>query len=164
MAPAAPLTVEWQTEQIIKCLFEDEDEDDIKSRTFCDDLEVDSARSDEDTFDPVLTADILKKVSDAMKDDVEFKAALTGLTQAVAEEAMEMMFSRGVDAICKTRVCQQPEVSSEMQLINASVAFGLYLKKSSPQLKMNIQRVMSAFITNRVGPWLAQQGGWGKVV
>ncbi|KAK9529255.1 hypothetical protein VZT92_013363 [Zoarces viviparus] len=161
MAPTTALAVEWQTEQIIKCLFED----DITCRSLsCEGLEVDSARNDEDTFDPVQAAETLKRVGDAMKDDVEFKAALAGLKQAVAEEAMDMVFSRGVDAICKTHVCQQPEVSSEMQLINASVAFGLYLQKSSPQLETKIRRAMVAFITSRVGVWLFQQGGWGNVV
>ncbi|XP_054473055.1 uncharacterized protein LOC129105860 isoform X2 [Anoplopoma fimbria] len=166
MAPTAPFTLQWQTDQIIKCLLDIEDEDSPQCRLLDCNLEVDSssAESREDTFDPVVIADKLRTVADAMAEDVHFRAALTEMRQAAAQEAFEAAFSHGVDAICQTQVAQRAEVVSEMQLIKASVSFGLYVKKSCPELKHKIQSVMSSFLTARVGPWVTQQGGWEKVV
>lgn len=50
-----------------------------------------------------------------------------------------------------------------MQLIRASIAFGLYVKKSSPELKSKVQNAMAAFLNRRVGSWIAENGGWVSV-
>ena len=39
-----------------------------------------------DGFDPVLIADKLRTVADALNEDVKFKAVLTNLKQAAAQE------------------------------------------------------------------------------
>ncbi|KAL6111697.1 bcl2l15 [Pungitius sinensis] len=163
MAPTAAF--EWQTDQIVKCLLGDEDEV-CAQRCIYSDLETDgpTSTSDDDNFDPVIIADKLRTVADSLNADAQFKAVLGELKQAVAREALETAFSNGVDVICQTPVCQKAEVFPEMQLIRASVALSLYVRKSSPELKNTIQGVMSAFLSRRVGPWVMQQGGWDKVV
>lgn len=45
-----------------------------------------TAGSADDSFDPVLIADKLKSVADALNDDPRFKAVLTDLKKAAAEE------------------------------------------------------------------------------
>lgn len=60
----------------------------------------------------------------------------------------------------QSQVCEKAEVALEVQLIKASVAFGLYVWKSSPELKNKVQSAMNAFLNRRVGPWVTQQGGW----
>lgn len=167
MAPSEA-HVEWQTCEIIRCLFED---DDVKSRTLYGfserdsglegSIESDSAVADD--FDPVLIADKLRSVADSLNDDVRFKAALTGLKKAAAQEAVNAAFDLGVLTLCETNVSQGAEVTSEIQLIRASVAFGLYVKKSSPELKNKVQSAMMAFLNRRVSGWVSQQGGWDKV-
>lgn len=44
--------------------------------------------SAEDNFDPVLIADKLRQVADALNEDVKFKAALKELKQAAAQEVL----------------------------------------------------------------------------
>lgn len=156
MAPTES-TVERQTAEIIKYLFDDEE--DIKDRKLDACLETDSG----DAFDPVLIADKLRCVADALNDDYKFKAALSDLKQAAAQEAVEAAFSNGVDLLCQTYIAQRAEVAPEMQLIRASVSFGLYVKKSCPELKNQIRRAMTAFLNRRVGTWVTKQGGWDKV-
>ncbi|XP_068455083.1 bcl-2-like protein 15 [Clinocottus analis] len=168
MAPTSPFSLEWQTDQIIKCLLEDEHEHerDPPRGVLYAELEVDSpaSKSDDGPFDPVVIAGKLRAVADALNDDIMFQSALAELKQAAAKEALEAAFSHGVEAICQTQVSQKAEVASEMQLIRASVALGLYVKKSSPELKNTIHSVMTTFLSRRVGPWVHQQGGWDKVV
>ncbi|KAM8914324.1 bcl-2-like protein 15 [Spinachia spinachia] len=165
MAPTAAF--EWQTDQIVKCLLGDEDEDEAcAQRCPSSQLEVDgpTSTSDEDDFDPVIIADKLRTVADSLNADAKFKAALADLKQAVAQEALQTAFSNGVEAICQTPGSQNAEVFPEMQLIRASVALCIYIKKSSPELKHNIQRVVREFLRRRVGLWVMEQGGWDKVV
>ncbi|KAI9521064.1 hypothetical protein NQZ68_010766 [Dissostichus eleginoides] len=159
MAPNADV-VEWQTSQIIKYLFAD---DDFTNRRLDAGLEVDGPPgSDDEHFDPVIIGDKLRSVADSFNDDV-LKAAVKDMTQAAAQEAIEAAFTNGVEAIFQSQVCQKAEVASEVQLIRASVAFGLYVWKSSPELKNKVQSAMNAFLNSRVGPWLTQQGGWDRV-
>ncbi|XP_071350392.1 bcl-2-like protein 15 [Trachinotus anak] len=159
MAPTDQRTVERQTSEIIKCLFDDEDG--LRSRNFDSSGCVEADGPDD--FDPVLIAEKLRSVADSLNDDVQFRSALNGLKQAVAQEAAEAAFSRGVEALYQAPVTQRAEVAPEMQLIRASVAFGLYVKKSSPELKNKVQNAMTAFLNRHVGSWVAQQGGWDKV-
>lgn len=65
-----------------------------------------------------------------------------------------------MEALCQTQVFQTAEVAPELQLIRASAAFGRYVIKSSPELKNQVIGVMTAFVNNRVSPWLTKQGGW----
>lgn len=78
----------------------------------------------------------------------------------VPPQAAEAAFSSGVEALCKAPVIQKAEVAPEVQLIRASVAFGLYIKKSCPELKSKVQNTMAAFLDRRVGSWVAENGGW----
>ncbi|XP_070815268.1 bcl-2-like protein 15 [Chaetodon trifascialis] len=156
--------VEWQTREIINCLFED---DHIVSLR-CIPVRLDASLTDgpagsDDHFDPVVIADKLRTVADTLNDDLTFKAALADLKKAAAQEAVEAAFSHGVEALCKTQVSQRAEVSPEMQLIRASAAFGLYVVKSSPELKDRVKSAMDAFLNQRVRSWVIKQGGWDKV-
>lgn len=161
MAPTAD-RVQWQTSEIIKCLLEDEGEHDDRALLDAG-LEVDSPGGDnDDKFDAVLIADKLRTVADALNDNMEFKAALNDLKKAAAQEAVDAAFSHGVDAVCQ-RVSQQAEVAAEVHLIRASVALGLYVKKTCPELKGQVQTAMTSFLNRRVGSWVTKQGGWDKV-
>lgn len=163
MAPVDTDILQWQTNEIIQCLLND---DYAESRCMLDaSLETDSvSAASHDDFDPVLIADKLRSVADSMNENAEFKAALTDLKKAVAQEAIDAAFSQSMEAICQTHVAQRAEVAPEMQLIRATVAFGLYVKNASPELKNKIQGAMNSFLNRRVGPWLSQQGGWEKVI
>lgn len=78
----------------------------------------------------------------------------------LSPQAAEAAFSHGVEALCQTQVSQSAEVTSEMQLIRASAALGLYVIKSSPDLKNKVCHAMNAFLNSRVRRWVTQQGGW----
>ncbi|KAE8298168.1 hypothetical protein D5F01_LYC02658 [Larimichthys crocea] len=162
MAPTE-IEVEWQTCEIIKYLFEDEE--DVTYRTLSLDagLETDGPAGSNDNFDPVIIADKLRTVADALNEDLKFKAALESFKKAAQKEVTEQAFSQGVEALCQTQVFQTAEVAPELQLIRASAAFGRYVIKSSPELKNQVIGVMTAFVNNRVSPWLTKQGGWDKV-
>ncbi|XP_078104275.1 uncharacterized protein LOC144516665 [Sander vitreus] len=163
MAPTEDI-VKWQTNQIIKYLLEDEDEH--QHRCLLDaGLEVDSVTaSNDENFDPVQIADKLRSVADALNGDPRFQSALTDLKKAAANEAFEEAFSHSMETLCQTQVSQRAEVASEMQLIRASVAFGLYVIKSSPELKLKVQSAMIAFLERPgVVSWVTKQGGWDKV-
>lgn len=77
---------------------------------------------------------------------------------------MDAAFSHCVDAVCETQASKAAEVAPELQLIKASVAFGLYVKKSAPELKAVVQRALAGFLNRRVGSWVAQHGGWVRKV
>lgn len=47
-----------------------------------------------------------------------------------------------------------------MQLIKATVGFGLYVVKSSPDLKNTVQSAMASFLNMNLCKWVAEQGGW----
>lgn len=66
-------------------------------------------------------------------------------------------FARSVDSLC---AAQRAEVAPEMQLLRASMALGLYIKKTCPDLRPTIQSCMAAFINTRLAGWINQQGGW----
>ncbi|XP_069013400.1 bcl-2-like protein 15 [Embiotoca jacksoni] len=165
MAPTE-LHVEWQTHLIIKYLLEDEDEVNVR-RLDPGVVEPDSVveldSEHVDSFDPVVIADKLRSVADALNDNIRFRDALTDIKKAASQETLEAAFSHGVDAVCQTYTSQRSEVAPEMQLIRATVAFALHVKKSSPELKNKIKNAMNAFLNRRVGPWVTQQGGWDKV-
>lgn len=78
----------------------------------------------------------------------------------LSPQATEAAFERGVELLCKSHVAQKADIAPEMQLIQASAAIGLYLKKSYPEMKENVKIVMASFLKNRVGKWLTQKGGW----
>ncbi|KAM8757608.1 uncharacterized protein AB9X84_010385 [Acanthopagrus schlegelii] len=150
--------VEWQTSQIIDYLLRD----DAQSRCLLDcsgDIEHDGPGNSDDGFDASAIADKLRSVADALNDDVRFKAALTDMKKAAATQAAEAVFSKSVVALCQAPVPQSAEVASDIQLIKVSVALGLYIIKSSPELKQTVQDAMAAFLNRRV----SKQGGWDKV-
>lgn len=75
-------------------------------------------------------------------------------------QAVEAAFSRSVEHLCQSHAAQMAEVAPEMQLIRASVAFGLFVKHSCPELKSKVQEAMTSFLNSRVESWVAQKGGW----
>ncbi|KAM3620959.1 uncharacterized protein V6R79_004116 [Siganus canaliculatus] len=157
MAPTERL-IEWQTSEIVKYLLEDDA--DVQSRKLDACLEHDGPDTNDDEFDAVTIADKLKTIADAFNEDVKFRAALAELKNAVAQEAAEAAFSHGVEALCQTHVSQQAEVAPEMQLLKAATTFGLYVMKSSPELKNKARTAMTAFLNRRMKTWVTQQGGW----
>ncbi|KAI3370266.1 hypothetical protein L3Q82_025045 [Scortum barcoo] len=158
MAPTE-VDVGRQTDLIIQFLLEDEAE--LQCRTLDARLEPDGpTECGDDSFDPVQIADKLRTVADALNDDVSFRAVVTNLKTAAVQEAVDAAFSQGVEALCQSQVSQRAEVAPEMQLIKASVALGLYIKKLSPELKSKVQSAMASFLNRRVGSWVTQQGGW----
>ncbi|KAK7877441.1 hypothetical protein WMY93_031861 [Mugilogobius chulae] len=163
MAPNLPL-VEQQTFELLGCLFKD---DSVNSPQFLlgglhsDDIETDSPG--DDTFDAARIADQLRQVADALNKDPRFQEKLTEFKKAAAHEALEQALSSGVDALVQTQVGHKAEVSPELQLIKASVALGLYMKKTCPDVRGQLQSAIGNFLNQRVGQWVTQQGGWGRV-
>lgn len=78
----------------------------------------------------------------------------------IPPQAVNEAFSQGVDTFVQAQASQSAEVVPEMQLIKASVSFGLYVTKSCPELKNKVHSAVTAFINRRVGTWVNQQGGW----
>ncbi|XP_076740030.1 uncharacterized protein LOC143418610 [Maylandia zebra] len=156
MAPDEKI-VEWQTNEIIESLFNDENS--ARPRMIDGDLETDSS----DDFDPVIIADKLRAVADTLNKDPNFKKALDELKKTAATEATEAAFERGVELLCKSHVAQKADIAPEMQLIRASAAIGLYLKNSYPEMKENVKTALASFLNRRVGKWITEKGGWGKV-
>lgn len=157
MAPTQA-QVEDQTCKIIDCLFADKDYTVFRQLT-CD-LETDGP---EDAFDASAIAAKLRSVADTLDADTQFKAAVDQMKIAVVQEAVDAAFTQGVESLFQSPASQPAEVTPEMQLIQASVALGLYIKKSCPELKIKVQNAMAAFLNRRVGTWVVQQGGWDKV-
>ncbi|XP_077582686.1 uncharacterized protein LOC144203202 [Stigmatopora nigra] len=156
--------IEHQTFQIIQLLFAEDDADDVCCRQFSDQLETDGPLSEEDCFDPVPIAETLKRLADSMNQDAQFQAALSELKITLGQEAVDGAFGRGVDALLKNQISPRvSDVAPEVGLIKVSIAFGLYLKESLPELKTKVQCAVTTFLQSRVTQWVNQQGGWEKV-
>nr|XP_046168088.1 bcl-2-like protein 2 [Oncorhynchus gorbuscha] len=152
----SPRDIEQQTFDIISCFFEEE-QNPVCFRKVYRDIESDGP-GDDDGFDPVVIADKLRELGDDF--DVKFiQPHIRKLQQAVADKAVEE-FARTVDSLC---AAQRAEVAPEMQLLKASMALGLYVKKTCPDLRATIQSCMTAFINTRLAGWITQQGGWDQV-
>ncbi|KAM4740174.1 bcl-2-like protein 15 [Anableps anableps] len=151
--------VRIQTELVMFYLLADKDEIDARM------LDASSVEPDcsEDSFDPVIIADRLRSIGDALNEDIKFKTALKDLAQEATNKTLESVFSRGVETLCESYASKGSEVAPELQLIKASVTLGLYMKKISPDLKDKVKDAMTVFLNNRVSAWVAQQGGWDKV-
>ncbi|KAM8868501.1 bcl-2-like protein 15 [Synchiropus picturatus] len=159
----APTTaqLESQTSQIIQCLFRDENEK-LKCRQATDhDLETDGP--EDPNFDPVVVADKLRAIGDTLDARADFQTALSKMMKATVEKELKEAFSGGVDAVVQAHGLSQAEVAPEMLLIKVSVAFGLYIKKCCPELKRKAQSAMTGYLNERVGAWVAEQGGWNQV-
>ncbi|XP_031682969.1 uncharacterized protein LOC116374427 [Oncorhynchus kisutch] len=152
----SPRDIEQQTFDIISCFFEEE-QNPVCNRKVYRDIESDGP-GDDDEFDPVVIADKLRELGDDF--DVKFiQPHIRKLQQAVADKVVEE-FARTVDSLC---AAQRAEVAPEMQLLRASMALGLYVKKTCPDLRATIQSCMTAFINTRLAGWITQQGGWDQV-
>ncbi|KAM4613800.1 uncharacterized protein ACJ7VT_011825 [Polymixia lowei] len=156
-----PRKLKRQTSKIIECVFDDDNDDRTSDFRGAGSLASDATVED-DTFDPVLIADKLKEMVDKLNKDKEFQAAVSEL-RAAAEQDMISAFSKGVETLCNIEVSQQPAMAPEMQLIQASIALGLYVKNKAPELKNRVQRAMITFLNTRVVDWVNQQGGWDIV-
>lgn len=75
-------------------------------------------------------------------------------------QTVEAAFIHGLDALRKPQVAQCAEVTSELQLIKATVAFGRFAVKSYPGLRVMLNHTTTAFLNRHVGDWVVQQGGW----
>ncbi|XP_078803853.1 uncharacterized protein LOC144992217 [Oryzias latipes] len=157
MAPT-DAEIRSQTDQIVFYLFAGKDE--VRTRMCANEIEPDGPQDD---FDPVLVAEKLRAIGDALNDEARFRAVFSEMQEAAAKETLEAAFSHSVEVLCGTHSATAAEVAPELQLIKASVAFGVYVAKRAPELKSKVQTALSSFLTNRVGGWVAQQGGWGKV-
>lgn len=72
---------------------------------------------------------------------------------------MDAAFSSGVDSLLRTQIALQT-VTTDMQLITVCFAFGLFVKKSCPELKAKAQSAVTALLRSRVA---TQQGGWVSI-
>ncbi|XP_016531485.1 uncharacterized protein LOC103144350 isoform X2 [Poecilia formosa] len=154
MAP----NIKAQTESVVFYLLADEDE---CNRSYGQ-VEPDSKQAT-GNFDPVIIADRLRTIGDALNKDQSFIKTVKDLTEAVTEEAVATVFEQSVDILCESYVSREASIAPELQLIHASVALGLYLKKNSPALKGKVMNAMSSFLNRRVSRWVDKQGGWDKV-
>ncbi|KAK6318778.1 hypothetical protein J4Q44_G00099890 [Coregonus suidteri] len=151
----APRDIEQQTLEIISCFFEEEHALGFRDLGGC--IESDGP-GDDDMFDPVVIADKLRELGDDFEEKY-IQPHISRLQRAVANKAVEE-FARSVDSLC---AAQSAEVAPEMQLLRASMALGLYVKKTCPDLRATIQSCMAAFINTRLAGWITQQGGWDQV-
>ncbi|KAM8757316.1 uncharacterized protein AB9X84_010197 [Acanthopagrus schlegelii] len=155
--------VEWQTGEIVKCLLENADEAERKSLEL--DVNMSPDKPTGDDFDPAVICDKLRTCADLLNDGVGLQAALADLKKAsaVTLEDAKTAFCRAVEALPQSQATQSAEMSSEMKLINATVGFGLYVVKSSPDLKNTVQSAMVSFLNMNLCKWVAKQGGWNKL-
>uniref|UniRef100_A0A8C7Y117 Bcl-2-like protein 15 n=1 Tax=Oryzias sinensis TaxID=183150 RepID=A0A8C7Y117_9TELE len=112
---------------------------------------------EKDDFDPVLVADKLRTIGDALNNDP--LSYIHFLIKCVLQ-TLEAAFSHSVEALCETYSATAAEVAPEIQLIKTSVALGVYVAKTAPELKSKVQNALSSFLSNRVSGWVTQQGGW----
>ncbi|KAM9813354.1 bcl-2-like protein 15 [Neosynchiropus ocellatus] len=157
MAPTTAL-LESQTSQIIQCLFRDENEKIVRRQASETEYETDGP--EDENFDPVIIADKLRTIGDALNARADFQTALSNMIKATVKKELEEAFSNGVDAVVQAQAHTQAEVAPEMLLIKASVAFGLYIKKCCPELKRKAESAMTGYLNEHVGSWVAEQGGW----
>ncbi|KAJ0023637.1 hypothetical protein NQD34_003536 [Periophthalmus magnuspinnatus] len=138
--------VQAQTLDVLNYLFNDFELTDRCNCQIDGDIETDS-----DDFDPVLIADKLREVADALNANPKFQAQLSKLKQTAAQEALDAALTQGIDTLVQSQVGQRTEVAPELQLIKAAVAFGLYLKKTCPNLSSQLQPSIGNFINQRSG-------------
>lgn len=148
--------IEEHTLEIIKCLFEDAN---LKLRSGSGEIETDG--KNEDDFDAVIIADKLRQLADEY-DEERIQPLINALQRAAADQAVKA-FGDAVEILCQSPVATRAEVASEMQLLKASVALGLYVKKKSPDLRSKVERAMAVFLNTRVVGWVRDQGGWEQV-
>ncbi|KAJ7998897.1 hypothetical protein DPEC_G00209740 [Dallia pectoralis] len=151
----APQNIDNQTLDILSCLFDEEAEVGFRTRGT---IQTDGGVDDDDDFDPVVIADKLREVADHL--DKEFLKPHIKIIQQAAADKMVEEFGRSVDSLCSSHVAQKLEVAPEFQLLKASMALGLYVRKTCPDLKDSIQITMAAFIKSRLAGWISRQGGW----
>ena len=73
---------------------------------------------------------------------------------------MAAVFGSCVDTLCQSWVAQRSEVAPEMNMLKASVALGLYVKKNCPDMVPFVHSAMTNFLNTRLGNWVTSQGGW----
>ncbi|TNM88467.1 hypothetical protein fugu_004721 [Takifugu bimaculatus] len=154
--------VEWQTNEIIKYLLEDEDVDSCSPCSMSY-LETDGPTGSDDNFDAAQIAGKLRSIADSLNDNVAFRAAVNEFKKEAAHGAIEAAFSHTVQAVCQSGVPHSPDVSPELQLLKTSVALGRLVAKSCPDLRAQVVDTMNAFITRNLGGWITQQGGWERI-
>ncbi|KAL4645814.1 bcl-2-like protein 15-like [Arapaima gigas] len=148
----SPRSTQEQTKIIIHCLFED-----LKN---WDELtEPDGFQ--EDSFDPALIAEKLRKLGDDYEEQV-IQPLMKEIQKAAADK-VQTTFVKSVEQLCEQWLTETAEVAPERLLLKASIMLGLYAKRNCPDLSTVVQDTMATFINARVAPWVSQQGGWGQV-
>lgn len=147
----APRDFQKETSKIISCLFEDERETFLETDGPGDD-------SDSDDLDAIRIAAKLRELGDHYDETVI--QPLIKCVQAAAKDQVLVAFSNSVESLCKTWVAESPEVTSEKQLLKATITLALYVKKNCPDMTGPVQYAMNSFINNRLANWIIQQGGW----
>ncbi|KAG5275036.1 hypothetical protein AALO_G00142850 [Alosa alosa] len=147
----APTDLQNQTNNIVLCLFDDQ--------AGC--IETDGI-GDEDGFDPVKIASKLREIGDDY-DEKRIQPLIKCLEQAASDQ-MVSAFSSSVESLCQSWVVQRSEVASEKDLLKASVAVALYVKKNCPDMVGTVQDAMAAFLNTRLANWVASQGGWDNAI
>lgn len=155
----APRDTQQQTFEIINCLFDPTPES-TQFKT-SQDIESDSPGGNDDSFDPVVIADHLREIGDQLDEQVRHQ--FISILKNAARNQVESAFKTAVDSLCKTWMPHSGEVATERYLLRASVALGLYVQRSCPDMVSTIQGVMANYINTYVTPWIDQQGGWGRV-
>lgn len=143
----APRDFREETSIIISCLFQDERD------TY---LETDGPEDDD--FDAAAIAAKLRELGDHYDETVI--QPLIKEVQTAAKDQVLTAFSNSVETLCKTWVAERPEVTSEKQLLKASITLALYVKKNCPDMTGTVQNAMNSFVNNRLANWIIQQGGW----
>lgn len=142
-----------QTNSIVFCLLDDE--------ANC--FETDGP-GDDDGFDPVKIAAKLREIGDDY-DETRIQPLIRDLKLASGRQQVEAAFGSGVEALCQSwAVSGRSEVASEKELLRASVALGLYVKRNCPDLLGGVQGAMATFVNTRLGNWITSQGGWDNAV
>lgn len=77
---------------------------------------------------------------------------------------MMTAFSDSVDSLCKMWVVERAEVVSEKQLLKGAITLGLFMKKNCPDMTNVVEVAMMGFVNNRLTNWIAEQGGWVRIL
>ncbi|KAJ8259634.1 hypothetical protein GJAV_G00171690 [Gymnothorax javanicus] len=151
----APKDIEYQTDLIVRCLFEDGLLSDKGL------VEPDGVGEADEAFDPALIAGKLRQLGDDYDEKV-IQPLINNVRQAAADQVVAA-FGDSVDSLCKSWVAETPEVAPEKQLLRASITLGLYVKRKCPDLVGAVQSAMTDFLNARLGTWVSEQGGWDEV-
>uniref|UniRef100_A0AAY4DBF4 Bcl-2-like protein 15 n=1 Tax=Denticeps clupeoides TaxID=299321 RepID=A0AAY4DBF4_9TELE len=121
---------------------------------------VSGAGGDAAAFDPQEVARKLRDLGDEY-DERRIQPLIRGIREAAANQVRPTeVFVSSVNNLCEAWLGQRAEVAPERDLLRASVALGLYVKKNCPDMVQNVQRLLTSFLNARLADWISAQGGW----